>query len=243
MLVAHDIAHEVEDILHALVFLVGEAVVGGMRRKRLVDQHALGLEVGRHIAQLRRVADRHHQERSPRENRTLPLAVGVDKPAAAPLHQQQLGEERALGHHVDERRALPGCDSQVGGIGTKYIAEMILGGKILQVVYLLVHAIRVFMVRGACCMAAQQCRNGERTCAPDIWDKSNNKIAETGGFGAYFYVIPLNSYSRSHGGCRRGHLGDPRDHPDDRRDDLGGSTDNHKDGKSEHEANKNHHKT
>lgn len=39
-------------------------------------------------------------------------------------------------------------------------------------------------------MAARQCRNGERTCAHDIWGKSNNKIAETGGFGTYFYVIP-----------------------------------------------------
>lgn len=39
-------------------------------------------------------------------------------------------------------------------------------------------------------MAARQFRNGERAGAPDIWGKSNNKIAETGGFGAYFYVIP-----------------------------------------------------
>ena len=53
MLVAHDVAHEVENIRNALVFCVVELIALRLLRKAFVYEYALCLEVGREVAYAR----------------------------------------------------------------------------------------------------------------------------------------------------------------------------------------------
>ena len=62
ILVSHDVAHEVEDIGHALLFVIFEVEEGGVAGKLFIHEDALRLEIWAHLADGCRLLGCHDEE-------------------------------------------------------------------------------------------------------------------------------------------------------------------------------------
>lgn len=103
VLVAHDVAHEVEYIRNALVFCVVELVALRLLRKAFVYEYALCLEVSREAAYARHLLRCSYQHVVRRELHALLGIVFMQlQKTAAALHKKQFGEQRALCKHAAE---------------------------------------------------------------------------------------------------------------------------------------------
>ena len=139
VLMAHNVAHEMENVQYALVFLVGEQVDRSMVGEVLVHEHALRLKVSRHRPQLSDIIHRQDDE-APLLQLQISLGIAVEENvAAALLHEKESCKESPLLSRSHEDAAVVSRGGAVGGVCAENIAQMITDGKFFQVVYLRVH--------------------------------------------------------------------------------------------------------
>ena len=100
VLMAHDVAHEMEDIEHTLVFFVGKLIAARLFCYELVDKATFSLEVGRNVDKGGNFLRSDEQEVVGRKVLDFCISVGMELELALTLfYQDELGEESALLHH------------------------------------------------------------------------------------------------------------------------------------------------
>lgn len=137
---AHDVAHEMEDIEHTLVFFVRKLIAARLFCYELVDKATFSLEVGRNVDKGGNFLRSDEQEVVGRKVLDFCISVGMEL-ALSLFYQEELGEEGALLHHgrevgigggggINIDGAAVGCaNGEMGSIGAKDIFKMIFGGK------------------------------------------------------------------------------------------------------------------
>ena len=142
VLMAHDVAHEMEDVEHTLVFFVRKLIAARLLCYELVDKATFSLEVGRNVDKGGNFLRSDEQEVVGRKVLDFCISVGMELELALTLfYQEKLGEEGALLHHgievgigggggINIDGAAVGCaNGEMGSVGTKDIIKMIFGGK------------------------------------------------------------------------------------------------------------------
>lgn len=153
VLMAHDVAHEMEDIEHTLVFFVRKLIAARLFCYELVDKATFSLEVGRNADKGGNFLRSDEQEVVGRKVLDFCISVGMELELALTLfYQDELGEESVLLHHsievgigrgggINLDAAAVGCaNGEMGSVGAKDIIKMIFCGKFFQIInYLLFH--------------------------------------------------------------------------------------------------------
>ena len=143
VLMAHNVAHEMENVQYAPVFLVGEQIDRSMVGKVLVHEHALRLKVSRHRQQLSDIIHRQDDE-APLLQFQAPVSIAVEQNvAAALLHEKESCKESPFLRRPYEDAAVVSRGGAVGGVCAENIAQMITGCKFFQIVYFRVHVCSV----------------------------------------------------------------------------------------------------
>ena len=142
VLMAHDVAHEMEDVEHTLVFFVRKLIAARLLCYELVDKATFSLEVGRNVDKGGDFLRSDEQEVVGRKVLDFCISVGMELELALTLfYQEKLGEEGALLHHgrevgigggggINIDDAAVGCaNGEMGSVGAKDIIKTIFGGK------------------------------------------------------------------------------------------------------------------
>lgn len=141
VLMAHDVAHEMENIEHTLVFFVRKLIAARLFCYELVDKATFSLEVGRNADKGGNFLRSDEQKMVGRKVFDFCISVGMELELALTLfYQEEPGEESVLLHHGIEvgigrggginLDAAVGCaNGEMGSVGAKDIIKMIFCGK------------------------------------------------------------------------------------------------------------------